>query len=196
MAIIDVYGEQTLILDQPPAQLQVVDTELAPAAMREFPPGEYFNRTDGWLPRVGRAIARFFSRLLRRVRAFTKNMDPRQADELLDEWERAYGLAPEDGLTEADRRDALLAKVRNQGGVVAAYYQAVAVDFGYGDAVVEDAADPFTTESLCDDFLQDEEWKLSFKVTATSQGAARDQQLEDLINGQLLAGWFAFYEFV
>ena len=68
-------------------------------------------------------------------------------------------------------------------------------DFGYLDAVVEDAADPFTTISLCDDFLQDGEWKLTFKLTATSQGAARDALLQDLINSQLLEGWFALYEF-
>jgi uncharacterized protein YmfQ (DUF2313 family) len=195
MAIIDVNGEQKLLLEQPAAQLQVVDTALTPDVLREFPWGEYFHRTNGWLPRVSRAIARFFSRLLRRKDAFEKNMDPRQADELLDEWEEAYGLDPAVGLTDDDRRDALLARVRNQGGVTLAYYQSVAVDFGYLDAVVTDAADPLTTESLCDDFLQDEEWKLTFKVAAASQGAARDQQLQDLINGQLLAGWFAFYEF-
>ncbi len=195
MAIIDVYGEQVLVLEQPAAPLQVVDTALAPDVMREYPHGEYFNRTNGWLPALARAKARFFSRLRRRKEAFEKNMDPRLADELLDEWEETYGLDPDAGLTDDDRRDALLAKVRNQGGVTNAYYEAVAFDFGYPDAVAEDAADPFTTVSLCDDFLLSEEWKLAFKVTATSQGAARDAQLEALINGQLLAGWFAFYEF-
>lgn len=195
MAFLDIYGSQTLFLEQDGAALEVTNTNAASSVLRKFPFGAYFDRSAGWLPPTSKAIARFNSRLTEKRLLFEKNMDPRQADVLLDEWESAYGLVPADGQTIDDRRDALLSKVRNIGGVTAAYYEAVAADFGYGDAVVTDAADPFTTISECDDFLMGGEWKLVFNVTAASQTAVRDQLLQDLINGQLLAGWFAIYEF-
>jgi uncharacterized protein YmfQ (DUF2313 family) len=193
--IIPIYGEQVSNLQTPAANLDVSDVSEQRVVFDLFPLGEYFSRDAGWLPRAVRAIARFFSRLRRRREAFVRNIDPRQADELLDDWEQLYELEPEPGQTLADRQDAVLVKVRSLGGVNKAYYEGLAIDFGYLDAVVEDAADPFTTISLCDDFLQDGEWKLTFKLTATSQGAARDALLVELINSQLLAGWFALFEF-
>ena len=196
MAVILIYGEQTLNLEQPVATYDITDTSKAALVLRQFPFGRYFDRTAGWLPKVARAWARFLSRLVERKSTMERNMDPRTADELLDEWESAYFEDPLDpGLTIDDRRDAILAQVRALGGVTAEYYEAVATDFGYGDAVVTDAADPFTTVSLADDFLAGGEWKLTFLLTAASQTAARDAQLVDLINGQLLAGWFALYDF-
>ncbi len=195
MAVVDIFGKQDMVLGQPAAPLQVTDREQAPFVKRQFPFGLYFERTIGWLPLVSNAIARHVSRWLERKRTMERNMDPRQADELLDEWEQLYDIDVPDGATLEDRREFLLASVRNLGGVTAIYYEGVATDFGYGDAVVTDAADPFTTISLCDDFLAGGEWKVTLHLTAASQGAQRDQQLQDLINGQLLAGWFAIYTY-
>jgi uncharacterized protein YmfQ (DUF2313 family) len=195
MALIQVYGEQVAIAQQPAAPVQVTDLRKLGAVLRAFPLGEYFHRTAGWLPPTSRGIARTLSRFCRRKEAFERNVDPRTADELLDEWESALGLEPDPGESIDDRRDAVLTKLRSLGGVTAAYYEGLADSFGYADAVVTDAADPFTTESLCDDFLQDLEWKVTMQVTAASQGATRDQLLQDLINSQLLAGFFAIYTF-
>jgi uncharacterized protein YmfQ (DUF2313 family) len=195
MALIQVYGEQVATAQQPAAPVQVTDLRKLGAVLRAFPLGEYFHRTSGWLPPVSRGIARTLSRFCRRKEAFERNVDPRTADELLDEWESALGLKPDPGESIDDRRDAVLTKLRSLGGVTAAYYEGLADSFGYADAVVTDAADPFTTESLCDDFLQDLEWKVTMQVTAASQGATRDQLLQDLINSQLLAGFFAIYTF-
>jgi len=195
MALIIINGEQVWNAVQPDAPIQVTDHAKFPTTLRMFPLGAYFDRSDGWLPATARALARFFSRLWRRKAAMEKNMDPRQADELLEEWEQLYGLDPDPALTDDDRRDAVLTKVRSLGGNTAEYYEALANDFGYAAAVVTDAADPFTTISPCDDFLAGGEWKLTFLVTAGTQGAARDAELESLINSQLLAGWFALYEF-
>ncbi len=195
MALILVYGEQVAIAEQPAAQVQVTDLRKLGAVLRAFPLGEYFHRSAGWMPPTAKGIARTLSRFCRRKDALERNLDPRVADELLDEWESAMGLEREPGQTIEDRRDAVLTKLRSLGGVTAAYYEGLADSFGYPDAVVTDAADPFTTESLCDDFLQDLEWKVTMQVTAASQGAERDLLLQDLINSQLLAGFFAIYTF-
>jgi uncharacterized protein YmfQ (DUF2313 family) len=195
MAIIPIYGASELGATNSNSSLDVTDKSAYPFVVRLFPPGGYFSRAAGWLPKTARAIARFMSRLTRRRAAFVLNMDPRQADELLDEWESAYGITPVQGTTDDDRRDAVLTKVRSLGGVTAAYYEALAADFGYPDAVVTDAAEPFTTGSFCGDLIKGAEWKLTLELTAASQGAARDQQLQELIDSQLLAGWGSVYDF-
>jgi uncharacterized protein YmfQ (DUF2313 family) len=196
MALFQISGSQTWVWQGQPAVADVTDTDKAGLVLRQFPFGRYFDRRNGWLPKVARAWARFLSRLVERRATMVRNMDPRTADELLDEWEQAYFDEPLDpSLTDDDRRQAILAQVRSRGGVTAAYYESVAADFGYPGAVVTDAADPFTTISPCDDFLAGGEWKVTFLVTVPSQTAVRDQQLERLINGQLLAGWFALYDF-
>lgn len=194
MPSINIYALQTFTLTIYPAPIDQTNLIKWAATLRAFPPGEYFNRSDGWVPGMTRGIARTLSRFFIRVGAFHRQMDPRTADELLDEWERCFGLET-DSMSLEDRRDAVLAKIRSLGGVTAEYYEGVAISFGYADAVVTAAADPFTTLSLCDDFLQDGEWKVTMQVTAASQGAARDQALQDLLNSQLLAGFFAIYTF-
>jgi uncharacterized protein YmfQ (DUF2313 family) len=193
MAILDVEGLSELELESQSSYASVTDTSAAGAVMRQFPLGLAFTRSAGWLPAVARGIARFLSRLWERRTTFVRNMDPRYADELLDDYERQYELEPADELQ--DRRDAVLAKVRARGGVTFDYYEQLAVDFGYPDAVVTDAADPLTTVSVADDFLQDAEWKVTFLLTATSQGAARNGQLQSIIFSQLHAGWYAIFDF-
>ncbi len=88
-----------------------------------------------------------------------------------------------------------MTKVRARGGVNAAYYTQLAVDFGYADAVVTDAADPLIVIDPCTASLTGGTWKLTFKLTAASQGVTRDQQLKSLILDATLAGWFAVFDF-
>jgi uncharacterized protein YmfQ (DUF2313 family) len=196
MAVLPIYGEQVWSAEQQPATTDITDTTKSALVTRQFPFGRYFDRTDGWLPKVAKAWARFLSRLVERVSTMKRNMDPRTADELLPEWESAFFEDPLDpDLTDDDRREAILAQVRAQGGVTADDIEALAADFGYGDAVVTDAADPFTTVSLSDDFLLGGEWKVTLLLTAASQGAVRDEQLKALVDAALLAGWFAIYDF-
>lgn len=195
MALFQISGEAVWVWQGQTAVYDVTDATKAGLVVRQFPHGRYFTRTDGWLPKVSRAWARFLSRLVERRATMIRNMDPRTADELLDEWESAFFETPLDPtLSDDDRRAAILTQVRNRGGVTATYYEALALDFGYV-AVVTDAADPFTTLSLADDFLAGGEWKVTMQVTTPSQTAVKDQQLEQLINSQLLAGWFALYTF-
>jgi len=50
--------------------------------------------------------------------------------------------------------------------------------------------------STADDYLAGGLWMVTMQVTATSLGATQDQALQDLINGQLQAGFHAIYTFV
>jgi len=196
MAVIDIYGTQDSQAASNVALLDVTDLSAVPEVLRQFPYGEYWNRTIGWLPAVARAVARFFSRLRRARELFERQYDPRTADVLLAERESERGIVPIDGQTLDERRATVLAKMRAEGGVTKAYYTQVCVDAGYLDAVVTEAADPFTTMSTADDYLAGGQWMVTMQVTATSLGATQDQALQDLINGQLQAGFHAIYTFI
>lgn len=195
MAVIDIYGEQSATVGGDVAFLSVTDVSETPEVLRQFPTGEYWNRTVGWLPAVARAVARFFSRLRRSREILARQYDPRTADVLLPEREDERGIVPVDGQTLEERRAVVLAKMRSEGGVNEAYYTSVCVNAGYLDAVVTSAADPFTTVSTSDDYLAGGLWMVTMSVTATTLGAAQDQALEDLINSQLQAGFHAIYTF-
>lgn len=195
MPTIQLFGNANLQLGQPAAPLQCTSLELEAFVLRQVPPGEYFSREDGWWVKTARGIARFLSRFVKRRRAFERQMDPRTAEELLPEWESAYAIPTDTSIPLDDRRATVLTKVRSLGGVNVTYYEGLADSFGYPDAVVTAAADPFTTVSLADDFLAGGEWKLTMRLTAASQGAVRDALLEELISSQLLAGYFAIFEF-
>jgi uncharacterized protein YmfQ (DUF2313 family) len=196
MGVVDIYGLQESESGGGVAFLDVTSVSETPEVMRQFPFGEYWNRTVGWLPAVARAIARNFSRLRRAREMLERQYDPRTADVLLPDREQERGIVPIDGQTLEERRATVLAKMRAVGGVSADYYTGVCVDAGYLDAVVTAAADPFTTASVADDYLAGGLWMVTMHVTATSLGAEQDQALEDLINGQLLAGFHAIYTFV
>lgn len=195
MASINIYGSQDAEASTDVAYLDVASASEAPEVLRQFPLGEYWQRTVGWLPSVARAIARFFSRLRRARETLARQYDPRTADILLAERERERGVVPIAGQTLEERRATVLAKMRAEGGVTKAYYTQVCVDAGYLDAVVTEAADPFTTISVVDDYLAGGLWMVTMQVTATSLGAVQDQALVDLVNGQLQAGFHAIYTF-
>lgn len=173
----------------PSAQVEVTNLTLTPFIMRQFPFGAYFDRSAGWLPRVSRGMARFLSRLVRRRTTMERQIDPRTATELIGDWERALGLTTDTTLDDSTRRDAIMTKLRSLGGVTADYYTGLAVLFGYGDAVVTDAADPFECDMDCDAELAGGEWKVTFFLTATSKSAAQNAMLRRLITSQMLAGW-------
>ena len=79
MAVLDIYGQQEVEADGGLAFLDVTSVAETPEVLRQFPFGEYWNRTTGWLPAVARAIARFFSRLRRGREMLARQYDPRAA---------------------------------------------------------------------------------------------------------------------
>lgn len=196
MAFVDFSGDQTSTLSEDLVPLQLTNTARSGYIARLFPLGFYLDRSDGWVPRLSRGLARFISRFDKRRADLERQMDPRTADELLPDHERLFEIVPEPSAMLADRRLAALAKWRSTGGTTKGYYESIAADFGYGDAVVTDAGFPATCNGTCNQALLGGEWLLTFTITAASQGATRDQALVALIVGQpLLAGWFAVFDF-
>jgi uncharacterized protein YmfQ (DUF2313 family) len=195
MPIIDLYGQQTSEATGDLAPLDVTDVTAVPDVLRQFPTGEYWSRTIGWLPAVARAIARFFSRLRRAREMLTRQLDPRTTDVLLPEREAERGIVPISGQTIAERQATVLAKMRATGGVSMSYYTQLCVDAGYLDAVVVPAGDPFTTISLADDYLLNGTWLVTMHVTASSISATQDAALEQLVRSRMQAGFHVIFTF-
>lgn len=104
--------------------------------------------------------------------------------EMLPAWERVVGLpdacSPLDTSIEA-RREAVLARLRAQGGQSAAYFIALAEWLGFPAGVVQEFR-PFTANSDCVDFLYTDPWRFVWilEVPRMPEGS-RDQQLECLL---------------
>ena len=58
-------------------------------------------------------------------------MFPDATEEMISSWERVYGLTPEEGATLQSRRDKVVAKINERGGLSKAYYIALAAGYGY-----------------------------------------------------------------
>ncbi len=200
MTLYAFYGKAELVYSSEGASCSATNTNDTPLVVRQFPWGEYFSRTAGWLPTVARGSARFLSRMRHRLELFKRQLDPRTADVLLDEHETELGLSSGEDLPLAKRRLRVLAKRRAQtvgdgeSLVNKAYYEELAKSLGYADAVVTDGGDPFFCNSQCTENLGGGGWLLTFVVTATSLGPELDAVLEEVIEGELLAGFFVVFE--
>jgi uncharacterized protein YmfQ (DUF2313 family) len=113
------------------------------------------------------AMAEEFARIDGRAEDLTAETDPRSAFELLAEWEEWAGL-PEVCIgslaTLQQRRAALLQKLTGAGGQSRAYFVAVAESLGY--EVTIDEFRPFTCETACDQPVNDETWRFTWRVNA------------------------------
>lgn len=67
------------------------------------------------------------------------NMFPDTCYELLADWERIYGLAPDAGASTGVRRAALLAKIRAKGGLSRPFFTGLAATLGYEIEIGEPA---------------------------------------------------------
>lgn len=98
---------------------------------------------DSTLMRLMSAFADLWERVdSRAADLLERESDPRSTIELLEDWERAYGL-PDDcvaePLTIADRQKALTAKVTMLGGQSIPFFKAFALALGYEIIIVEHA---------------------------------------------------------
>jgi len=84
----------------------------------------------------GRALDRIDAQALTVRDAVT----PLRTVDFLSDWERVCGLAPEAGASYALRLDAVLAKLREVGGLSIAYFVALAARLGYAITITEVAA--------------------------------------------------------
>lgn len=110
--------------------------------------------------------------------------DPRQATELLEDWERLVGLpdecTPED-VTTAERRNQVVQKLTSVGGISGAYYEFLTAQLGFpsvvtkplpfqvgratvGDALTNDFDIPFTVGMTVGTQLHQWGWLFYFNV--------------------------------
>lgn len=113
-----------------------------------LPPGAAWTREENAeLTRLLLALAEELARIDARCETLMDEADPRAVTEMLDEWEKNYGLPdPCTGPlgTLQERRDALTVKVAAIGGQSPAYFIALADSLGYAITIDEQVdADPF-----------------------------------------------------
>lgn len=116
------------------------------ALLRDMPRGKFWRRDDGsrlagLLEGIGAELARVYNRIC----DLLEESDPRTASETLDQWEITWGLpdpcVATPPTTDADRREALTAKVIETGGQNAAYYIEVAAALGITITITEGFSD-------------------------------------------------------
>jgi len=135
-----------------------------------LPPGRAWPREpDTWLGRLLGGLAAEFARVDRRGFDLLEEADPRNALELLPEWERLAGLPdPCRPIAESvrERRSAVAAKVAGQGGQTPAFFVELAHSAGYEVEIHEFS--PFVAGSAAGDEVQGEEWRHTFLVEVFS----------------------------
>lgn len=111
------------------------------------------------------AIATEFARIDARGGDLLNEADPRTTVELLEDWERVLGL-PNPCITEeqtnAQRRAAVVEKVRRLGGQSVAYFLQVAESLGYDITITEFR--PFVAGSDAGDPLTNGDWIFTWQV--------------------------------
>ncbi|MEQ8605194.1 MAG: DUF2313 domain-containing protein [Marivibrio sp.] len=146
--------------------------DLAESYLRQLqallPPGLAWPREEeAGLTRLLRAPADGLARVHGRAEALLRQADPRQATELLSDWERVLGLP--DDCTPADatfeqRRRAAHAKLTGRGGQSRAFFIDQATRLGF--PITIDEFTPFTCESESDKAIFDADWRFVWRVNA------------------------------
>lgn len=136
-----------------------------------LPPGIAWNREpDSRLSRLLLAWGDELARADARVFALITELDPREANELLADWERIVGLpdpcvtARVDELTSRQRRDMAHARLTMVGGQSAAWYKARLNAFGYDVEISEFAL--HNVDSTVAAPLYAPPWNCAWKITA------------------------------
>ena len=112
-------------------------------------------------------LAEEFARVHNRVGDAIRESDPRETDELLIDWERAFGLPDECCSVDADldtRIALLVARVRGAGTPTAQYFIDLAALFGYTITVTE--LQPYTVKSPVNFPLYPAAIRFVWRVTA------------------------------
>ncbi len=138
------------------------------ALVQLLPPGRVYPRgAEGAFRDTLAALAEEFARIDARADDLVNEADPRTTVELIDDWERALGLPDEcTGPLETleQRRQAIVAKLTDEGGTSRAYYIALAASLGYTITITEFR--PFTCETPIDRGIYDESARFTWMVNA------------------------------
>lgn len=129
-------------------------------------------RQDSHMGRLLQAVADVFVRVDERMRSVLREIDPRQAVELLPDYERVLGL-PDPCISEeqsiAQRQAAAYAKLTAQGGASKPYFIKLAADMGYPGASVEVYREA-TCNSDCNAALWPEDHRFYWQLNLPSDG--------------------------
>lgn len=136
-----------------------------------LPPGFAFNREGNTtLAALLNAFADEFARVDTRVDTLLREADPRQASELLPDWERITGL-PDACLGEIStveaRRRAVAQRLGNIGGQTVAYFVGLAAQAGFTVTITE--FNPFQAGSDAGAPLTNNDWRHTFRVNAPAE---------------------------
>lgn len=132
-----------------------------------LPPGAAWPRDDdAALTKLLAAEADELARIDQRAEQLLAECDPRTVSELIDDWERNFGL-PDPCLTAAasiaERRKRLLQKVSAQGGQSIAFFISVLTSLGYAGCTVTEFA-PMKCSSKCNAALNQGGWPFAWRV--------------------------------
>lgn len=136
-----------------------------------LPQGAAWTREPGTiLASLLDALAQEPARVDARGDALVRESDPRTTQEMIADWERAFGLpVPCTWLASSLnlRRSALHANVISTGGQSRAYYIGVAAALGYTITITEFR--PFTVGDHVDDPIYGEDWAYAWQVNAPAE---------------------------
>ncbi len=151
-------------------EIDIVDEDSLPVLQSYLPPGDAWPRdADTEQTALNRALSYEFSRIRRRVDDFFEELDPRTTVEMLEDWERVYGLpdACSTPTTLAGRREALQSKMLGGSDPSRANLIGIAEALGYDIFLSEyKRADMFTCVSPCTDPLYDRSWMYVWNINA------------------------------
>lgn len=174
MPAIPVSTIGALGLGEPIVLADVTTLKHAPAIIQIMPQGFAWNYEAGFrMRRLVDAIALCFGRLDWHGRHLADQVDPHTATLGLLDWERVLKLEP-GTLTLAQRRDAVLAKLRARGGQSIPYWKAFLENLGYTNVSIETLEDRFRCGNKIRKRLQSNAWALAIKINATSIPALDD----------------------
>jgi len=162
------------------AEIDCIDELSAPGLQALLPPGLAWVRdVDTILTSFVRAISYSFARVRRRALDLIEEIDPRTTYEMLEDWERVYGLPDEcaQPTTLSGRRAALQGKMLGNVDPNKENIEATATELGYDILIYEyKRAQMMTCESTCDDYLYTDQWM--FHWTVSYWPGAIDAQLD------------------
>lgn len=148
-----------------------------------------------WLLGLADELARVDQRVLDLLR----ESDPRQAVELLAEWERVYGLSGTG--TTAQRQAALAAAVGAKGGQTPAYFELLALAAGYTATVYEGFIETPVARigARIGDRLYGPAWAVAWRVEVVdtaSPPAVSHAELEVIIRKAAPAHTVVYFEYI
>ena len=180
MPTIDLHAD-ALTLTTGDSHLDVIDLSCLSALQALLPPGVAWTRDqDATLTALLTALSYEYSRVKRRGRLLFAELDPLQTLELLEDFERVYGLPGcTTPTTLAGRRLALQARMLGFDSPTATYLVSLAVDLGYADAAITtfSRSSLFTCTSPCNATLYTRAWMFVWTLTATAISTEQDAAL-------------------